>query len=180
MRIRPAVILALLLLTADGLSADVYPRQPVAVKGYTFDITLTDAGNGIAVPPTVIVSGVHDLSRAADELGFPLVVKVPDSSFSRGVKKVDNAGELDAQLAAFAVAGYIVAAYWFTSSTSFANPAVTIARSLTDTFAGIDPSDVPVFVVLQLVGGLAAVALFRYWRPTLDATDLVVPHEQIT
>jgi arsenate reductase len=83
-----------------------------------------------------------------------------------------------AQLAAFAVAGYIVAAYWFTSSTSFANPAVTIARSLTDTFAGIDPADVPVFVVLQLVGGLAAVALFRYWRPTLDATHLVVPHEQ--
>jgi glutathione synthase/RimK-type ligase-like ATP-grasp enzyme len=53
-------------------------------------------GNGIAVPPTVTISGVHDLPRAADELGFPMVVKVPDSSFSRGVKKVDSAGELDA------------------------------------------------------------------------------------
>ena len=53
----------------------------------------------------------------------------------------------------FAVGGYIAAAYWFTSSTSFANPAVTIARSLTDTFAGISPSSVPAFVVAQLVGG---------------------------
>ncbi len=53
-------------------------------------------GNGIAVPPTVIVSGQHDLTRAADELGFPMVLKVPDSSFSRGVKKVDSAAALAA------------------------------------------------------------------------------------
>lgn len=52
-------------------------------------------GNGVPVPPTVIIGGVHDLTRAADELGFPMVVKVPDSSFSRGVKKVDSASELD-------------------------------------------------------------------------------------
>jgi glutathione synthase/RimK-type ligase-like ATP-grasp enzyme len=51
--------------------------------------------NGIATPPTVILAGVHDLARAADELGFPMVLKVPDSSFSRGVKKVDNADELE-------------------------------------------------------------------------------------
>jgi arsenate reductase len=81
------------------------------------------------------------------------------------------------QLAAFAVAAYITAAYWFTSSTSFANPAVTIARCLTDTFAGIEPADVPAFVVLQFVGALAAVGLFRYWRPDVEPADLVVPHE---
>jgi len=52
--------------------------------------------NGIAVPPTVIIAGMHDLTRAADELGFPMVLKVPDSSFSRGVKKVDDLGELNA------------------------------------------------------------------------------------
>jgi glutathione synthase/RimK-type ligase-like ATP-grasp enzyme len=52
--------------------------------------------NGIAVPPTVILAGTHDLARAADELGFPMVLKVPDSSFSRGVKKVDNQTELSA------------------------------------------------------------------------------------
>ena len=58
---------------------------------------------------------------------------------------------------AFAVASYITAAYWFTASTSFANPAVTIARALSDTFAGIRPMDVPAFVAAQFVGGLAAV-----------------------
>src|ERR1700689_4197001 len=56
----------------------------------------------------------------------------------------------------FAVAAYITAAYWFTSSTSFANPAVTIARSLSDTFAGIRPADVPGFIAAQILGSLAA------------------------
>ncbi len=65
----------------------------------------------------------------------------------------------------FAVAAYIVAAYWFTASTSFANPAVTIARSLTDTFAGIRPSDAPGFIVAQLVGGALATMLFRWLVP---------------
>jgi glycerol uptake facilitator-like aquaporin len=82
-----------------------------------------------------------------------------------------------AQTAAFAVGAYITAAYWFTSSTSFANPAVTIARALTDTFAGIDPADVAPFIALQIVGALIAIALVRYWKPNLDAADIVVPHE---
>jgi glycerol uptake facilitator-like aquaporin len=60
---------------------------------------------------------------------------------------------------AFAVGLYITSAYWFTASTSFANPAVTIARSLSDTFAGIAPSDVPGFIVAQILGALAAAAL---------------------
>jgi glycerol uptake facilitator-like aquaporin len=55
------------------------------------------------------------------------------------------------------VACYITAAYWFTASTSFANPAVTIARALTDSFAGIDPADVPAFVIGQCIGAAAAV-----------------------
>jgi glycerol uptake facilitator-like aquaporin len=61
-----------------------------------------------------------------------------------------------------AIAAYITAAYWFTSSTSFANPAVTIARSLTDSFAGIAPSDVPAFVAAQLTGAAAALITFRW------------------
>jgi glycerol uptake facilitator-like aquaporin len=69
----------------------------------------------------------------------------------------------------FAVAGYITAAYWFTSSTSFANPAVTIARALSDTFAGIRPADVPLFVVAQIAGALCATLLFRWLVPQLDA-----------
>jgi len=61
-----------------------------------------------------------------------------------------------------AVAAYITAAYWFTSSTSFANPAVTIARAMTDTFAGIAPANVEAFIAAQLAGGCAAVVLFRW------------------
>jgi arsenate reductase len=82
------------------------------------------------------------------------------------------------QMAAFAVGGYITAAYWFTSSTSFANPAVTIARMFTNTFSGIAPESVPPFVVLQVAGGLTAVVLVRYWRPNLPAVDLVVAHDR--
>ena len=66
---------------------------------------------------------------------------------------------------AFAVGGYITAAYWFTSSTSFANPAVTFARMFSDTFAGISPSSVPMFVLMQLVGGLLAFGLIRLLYP---------------
>lgn len=61
-----------------------------------------------------------------------------------------------------AVAAYIVGAYWFTSSTSFANPAVTLARALSDTFAGIGPGNVPAFMAAQLAGGAAAVTVFRW------------------
>lgn len=74
----------------------------------------------------------------------------------------------------FAVAAYITAAYWFTSSTSFANPAVTMARAATDTFAGIRPIDVPAFVVAQLLGAAAATLLFRWLLPEV-APQIVVP-----
>lgn len=66
---------------------------------------------------------------------------------------------------AFAVGGYIAAAYWFTSSTSFANPAVTIARTLSDTFAGIAPESVPPFLLMQAVGAGLAVALILVLHP---------------
>jgi glycerol uptake facilitator-like aquaporin len=73
--------------------------------------------------------------------------------------------------APFAVAAYIAAAYWFTASTSFANPAVTLARALTNTFTGIRPADVPAFIVAQLAGGAAATLLFRWLMPSLPRTD---------
>lgn len=77
----------------------------------------------------------------------------------------------------FAVAGYIAAAYWFTSSTSFANPAVTIARSSSDTFAGIRPIDVPLFIVCQLAGAAAATVLFR-WLVPVQAEEIMMPHDR--
>ncbi|HWH28837.1 MAG TPA: aquaporin [Mycobacteriales bacterium] len=75
---------------------------------------------------------------------------------------------------AYAVGAYITAAYWFTSSTSFANPAVTIGRTLSDTFAGIAPSSVPMFVLMQLVGGGLAYGVVRllYPRAAELAADL--------
>jgi glycerol uptake facilitator-like aquaporin len=78
----------------------------------------------------------------------------------------------------FAVAAYITAAYWFTASTSFANPAVTLARTASDTFAGIRPADAPGFIIAQLAGAAAATLLFRWLVPTLprDAERVVVPH----
>jgi glycerol uptake facilitator-like aquaporin len=78
----------------------------------------------------------------------------------------------------FAVGAYISAAYWFTASTSFANPAVTIARSLSDTFAGIRPADVLPFVLAQLTGALAGTFLFHWLVPNLpsSAKDVVVTH----
>jgi glycerol uptake facilitator-like aquaporin len=78
----------------------------------------------------------------------------------------------------FAVGAYITAAYWFTASTSFANPAVTMARAATDTFSGIRPLDVPGFVAAQLTGAAAATALFRSLVPALPdvAPDILVAH----
>src|SRR5437763_88313 len=78
----------------------------------------------------------------------------------------------------FAVAAYITAAYWFTASTSFANPAVTLARSMTDTFAGIRPADAPAFILAQLLGAGSATALFCWLTPNLPSTagQVLVPH----
>ncbi len=77
--------------------------------------------------------------------------------------------------APYAVAAYIVGAYWFTPSTSFANPAVTLARSLTDTFAGIRPGDVGPFIVAQLAGAAMATTLFAWLSPSAHvSTDLLV------
>ena len=80
----------------------------------------------------------------------------------------------------FAVGAYITSAYWFTASTSFANPAVTLARAASDTFAGIRPADAPGFIVAQLAGAAAATALFRWLVPLSpkDAARVVIPHPE--
>lgn len=78
----------------------------------------------------------------------------------------------------FAVGAYITSAFWFTASTSFANPAVTIGRTLSDTFTGIRPADAPGFIIAQLLGAMAATFFFRWLVPSLpqDAPSLLVPH----
>jgi glycerol uptake facilitator-like aquaporin len=84
------------------------------------------------------------------------------------------------QAVAFAVGGYITAAYWFTASTSFANPAVTLARSASDTFTGIRPADVPGFILAQLLGAAGATALFAWLTPRespANRKDIADPEE---
>jgi glycerol uptake facilitator-like aquaporin len=78
----------------------------------------------------------------------------------------------------FAVGAYITGAYWFTASTSFANPAVTLARAASNTFAGIRPEDVAGFVAAQFSGAALATAVFRWLVPSLpkDAAEVVVSH----
>jgi glycerol uptake facilitator-like aquaporin len=88
-----------------------------------------------------------------------------------------------AALAPFAVGAYITAAYWWSSSTSFANPMIDLARALSDTFAGIAPASVPIFLLMQLAGGAAGVAVVAVLYPTVpavadaDADADVVPHD---
>jgi glycerol uptake facilitator-like aquaporin/protein-tyrosine-phosphatase len=86
---------------------------------------------------------------------------------------------LRANTVPIAVGAYITAAYWFTSSTSFANPAVTIARAFSNTFAGIRPVDAPAFISAQVVGAVAATLLFKWLIPSLPdrAKDVLMPHE---
>ena len=80
---------------------------------------------------------------------------------------------------AFAVGAYITAAYWFTASTSFANPAVTLARAASDTFAGIRPADVPGFIVAQMIGAMTATWLFHWLVPAISdvAIDVLMEHD---
>ena len=87
------------------------------------------------------------------------------------------------QSAAAAVGAYIGAAYWFTSSTSFANPAITIGRMFSNTFAGIAPSSVPSFIGAQIVGGILAVVVIKVLYPAItpaDAANVIVPHRDAT
>jgi len=110
----------------------------------------------------------------------------PSQVFSEGVATfglvcvIWGSSRLRQSVVPFAVGAYITAAYWFTASTSFANPAVTIARCLSDTFAGIRPADVPWFVAAQFIGGIAATLLFRWLVPNISvqAEDILVARRQ--
>jgi arsenate reductase len=111
-------------------------------------------------------SGSHLLAEAIATLGLLLVI------FS--LARTRRAGSAPA-----AVSAYIGAAYFFTSSTSFANPAIDVGRMFSDTFAGIAPASVPGFVIAQLVGSVAAIAVIRALYPHVtpaEAADVVLPH----
>jgi arsenate reductase len=112
-------------------------------------------------------SGAHALSEVIATAGLVLVI----FALARSGR---------ASSAPAAVGAYIGAAYWFTASTSFANPAITIGRMLSDTFAGIAPSSAPVFIAAQVGGGVAGVliiAILYPAHPSAPAASVVVPHE---
>ena len=192
-------LLANTLATGAGLVALILTFGPVSGAHFNPAVTLADASQGgipwTRVPGYVaaqVIGGVVGVWTAHAMFAEPILMlssrarSGPAQMFSEFIATfgllavIWGCSRRRATTVPFAVGAYITAAYWFTASTSFANPAVTVARALTDTFAGIRPTDVPGFVVAQLLGAAAATVLFRWLVPALpaNADDVVVPHVQ--
>jgi glycerol uptake facilitator-like aquaporin len=128
---------------------------------------------GVATANLMFNGSAFSLSRQARSGGAQMLSEGV-ATFGL-VAVIWGCSRLRSSVVPFAVAAYITAAYWFTASTSFANPAVTLARAFSDTFTGIRLADVPGFVAAQAVGAAGATLLFRWLVPSLPATakDLV-------
>lgn len=127
------------------------------------------AESAISISTVHRATGAHFLAEAIATVGLLLVI----FSLARTGR---------ATTAPAAVGAYIGAAYWFTSSTSFANPAISIGRMFSDTFAGIAPASVPAYVVAQLLGGVIAIGAIRTLYPDVspaEAADVILPHDGI-
>jgi arsenate reductase len=148
-----------------GLSwRDAAAYMPAQVAGCIAGAVLANlmfALSAITISARHRASGAHFLSEVIATLGLLMVIFALARS-GRG------------RSAPAAVGAYIGAAYWFTSSTSFANPAITVGRMFSDTFAGIAPASVPMFVLMQLIGGGLALPLVRALYPRTSA----VPHHE--
>ena len=188
-------LLANALATGGGLVALILTFGPVSGAHFNPAVTLADASQGglawREVPGYLAAQGVGAvlgvwLAHGMFELPLLQVSTHPrvgpgqwlsEATATFGLLAVIwGVSRSRASVVPFAVASYIVAAYWFTASTSFANPAVTLARALTDTFAGIRPEDAPAFILAQLAGAAAATALLRWLTHALPAREVVVPH----
>jgi glycerol uptake facilitator-like aquaporin len=193
-------LLANTLATGAALVALILTFGPISGAHFNPAVTLADASQGglawREVPAHVIAQLIGAFAGVAIA---HLMFGLPLFSASRHVRSggaqmfsefVATFGLLAviwgcvrfrAQAVPFAVAAYITAAYWFTASTSFANPAVTLARSMSDTFVGIRPVDSAGFIVAQLAGAAAATLLFRWLIPSLpkDSKLVMLPHDQI-
>jgi glycerol uptake facilitator-like aquaporin len=191
-------LLANTVATGAALVALIIAFGPVSGAHLNPIVTLMDAFEGglswIEVPQYVAAQVVGGISGAiAAHLMFGVsmislsthVRSGPAQVFSEFVATfgllsvIWGSSRLRSDAVPFAVGAYITAAYWFTASTSFANPAVTIARCLSDTFAGIRPKDVPWFVLAQIIGGFVATLLFRWLVPGLStqAKKVLVAHD---
>lgn len=195
------VALALLcntIATGAALIALILTFGPISGAHFNPAVTLSDAlerGIPWADVPTYIAS--QFIGAIGGAVVANLMFNLPAVSFSHRARS--GAGQTFAEFVAtfgllsviwgcsrhrstavpFAVGAYITSAYWFTSSTSFANPAVTLARSVSDTFAGIRPVDVLPFVLAQVAGAICATLLFRLLVPTLKATasEVLLPQD---
>jgi glycerol uptake facilitator-like aquaporin len=179
-------LLANTIATGAALVALILTFGPVSGAHFNPTVTLADAiESGVSwtvaacYVPAQCAGGICGAIAAHLMFGLPMISlshharSGPAQVFSEFVATfgllcvIWGCSRQRSQVVPFAVAAYITAAYWFTSSTSFANPAVTIARSLSDTFAGIRPADVPLFLAAQLSGAIAATLLFRWLMPDL-------------
>ncbi|HET6280455.1 MAG TPA: MIP/aquaporin family protein [Polyangia bacterium] len=192
-------LLANTMATGAGLLALILTFGGVSGAHFNPAVTVADASQGglpwRSVPPYVIAQLAGAFAGVAlAHLMFDLPVFSASHHVRSGVGQL--AGEFTATFGLvsvvwgcsrsrpaatpFAVAAYIMAAYWFTSSTSFANPAVTLARAASDSFAGIRPADAPGFIAAQSLGAAAATLLFRWLVPNLPsvADRVVTPTEK--
>jgi glycerol uptake facilitator-like aquaporin len=135
-------------------------------------VQLIGALVGVAVADVMFGEPVYAWSQHARS-GLPQILSEVVATFGL-LSVISGCARRRPEAVPYAVGAYITAAYWFTSSTSFANPAVTLARAVTDTFAGIRPADVPGFLVGQVVGAFAATALFQWLVPaaTTDRSNV--------
>ena len=146
------------------------PAQVAGCIGGAVLANLMFALPAVSISAKHRASPAHFLSEIIATLGLMLVILA-----------LVRSGR--SQSAAAAVGAYIGAAYWFTSSTSFANPAITIGRMFSNTFAGIAPSSVPSFIGAQIVGGVLAVVVIKVLYPAItpaDAANVIVPHRDAT
>ncbi|HCB57805.1 MAG TPA: aquaporin family protein, partial [Arthrobacter bacterium] len=150
-------------LTLAELGTYVIAQTVGAISGSVLANAMFEVGTSISVKDRATTG--HLLGEVVATAGLVLLIFALAAT-NRGV------------LAAPAVGAYIGAAYWFTSSTSFANPAVTVGRIFSDTFAGIAPASVPGFVLAQLIGAAAGLGLLVILFPSAarNADDIVVPH----
>ena len=185
--------------TAAGLFAIILMFGPVSGAHFNPVVSLVDAGFGglrrleaFAYIPAQIVGCILGAVLANAMFAEPAVSISSKHRASPAHLLAEVVATLGLILVIFALArtrraatapaavgAYIGAAYWFTSSTSFANPAISIGRMFSDTFAGIAPASVPPFIVAQLVGGLVAIGVLRVLYPEVtpeQAADVVMPH----
>jgi glycerol uptake facilitator-like aquaporin len=192
-------LLANTLATGAALVALILTFGPISGAHFNPAVTLADASQGgvqwreVPVYIAAQVSGAF-LGVAVSHLMFSEPLLSVSNQPRRGAAQmfsefVATFGLLSviwgvtrrrSEAAPFAVGAYITAAYWFTASTSFANPAVTLARAFSNTFAGIRPADAPGFILAQLIGAITATLLFRRLAPALpkSARAVIIPRDE--